>query len=69
MWDCVRRANGIMVLRDLLFTKTPLSDADALRSLACQAMDGLARSATVRQIVSKMPLIANNELHCTCSYI
>lgn len=68
MWDCVRRANGIMVLRDLLFTKTPLSDADALRSLACQAMDGLARSTTVRQIVSKMPLIANNELHCKCAH-
>ena len=60
----VRRCNGIMVLRDLLFVKTPLSEADAIRSLACRALNGLSRCATVRQIISKMPLIANNELQC-----
>uniref|UniRef100_A0A915KYZ1 LisH domain-containing protein n=1 Tax=Romanomermis culicivorax TaxID=13658 RepID=A0A915KYZ1_ROMCU len=63
VWDCFRLNNGIMVLRNLLFVKTPLSEADSVRALACKALDGLARSDIVKQILSKMPLISNSQLH------
>ena len=58
-----------MILRDLLFVKQPLSDADALRCLACQALEGLARCPSIRQVMSKIPHIANNELQCSLAYI
>uniref|UniRef100_A0A0M3HUU8 DDB1- and CUL4-associated factor 1 n=1 Tax=Ascaris lumbricoides TaxID=6252 RepID=A0A0M3HUU8_ASCLU len=63
MWEAVRRNNGIMILKNLLHVRTPITEADALRAVACRALNGLARSESVRQILSKMPLIANNELH------
>ena len=36
MWNGVRLNNGIMVLLKLLGTKTPITDADSLRALACK---------------------------------
>ncbi|VDM37858.1 unnamed protein product [Toxocara canis] len=63
MWDAVRRNNGIMILKNLLHACTPITEADALRAVACRALNGLARSENVRQILSKLPLISNNELH------
>ncbi|KAL3982548.1 hypothetical protein ACH3XW_47600 [Acanthocheilonema viteae] len=62
MWTTVRRNNGIMILKKLLYTETPITEADALRGIACQALNGLARSESVRQILEIMPLIANSEL-------
>lgn len=62
LWDCVRSNNGIMVLLTLMMVKTPLTDADSIRALACQALCGLARSETVRQIISKLPLFTNGQL-------
>ena len=38
-----RSNNGIMVLLSLLSTKTPVTDADLIRSLACRALVGLSR--------------------------
>nr|WRQ97961.1 slime protein [Eoperipatus sp.] len=62
MWNCVRSNNGIMVLLSLLTVKTPITDADSIRALACRALVGLARSEMVRQIISKLPLFTRGEL-------
>ena len=51
-----------MTLLQLLHTKTPLTDADSIRALACRALVGLARSAAARQIMSKLPIFTNGEL-------
>lgn len=51
------------MLRNLIFTKSPISHADSIRKLACKALNGLVRSDIVKQIVSKMPLMVNNQLH------
>lgn len=42
--------------------KLPITDADCIRGLACRALAGLARSETVKQIISKLPIFANNLL-------
>lgn len=39
-----------------------LTDADQIRGMACRALAGLARSETVRQIISKLPLFVNGQL-------
>ncbi|KAK4878446.1 hypothetical protein RN001_010952 [Aquatica leii] len=62
VWESVRSNSGIMVLLQLMNVKTPITDADCLRTLACKALAGLARSETVRQIVSKLPLFTSNQL-------
>lgn len=62
VWDCVRSSSGIMVLIQLMNCKTPITDADAIRMLACKGLAGLARCETVRQIVSKLPLFTSGEL-------
>ena len=36
MWNGVRLNNGIMVLLRILGLKTPITDADSLRALACK---------------------------------
>jgi HIV-1 Vpr-binding protein len=46
----------------LMTIKTPITDADAIRALACQALAGLARSETVRQIISKLTLFTSGQL-------
>lgn len=62
VWDCVRSNNGIMVLLQLMNVKMPITDADCMRTLACKALTGLARSDTVCQIVSKLPLFTTGQL-------
>lgn len=62
VWDSVRSNSGIMVLLQLMNIKTPITDADCIRTLACRALAGLARSDTVRQILSKLPLFTNGQL-------
>lgn len=62
MWDSVRSSNGIMVLLTLMTVKTPITDADSIRALACRAVAGLARSETVKQIISKLPLFSSGKL-------
>jgi len=63
VWECVRANNGIMALLQLMQTKTPLTDADSIRSLACRALVGLARSSTATQIMSKLPIFNNGVLN------
>lgn len=46
----------------MLTIKTPITDADSIRALACKALCGLARSETVRQIISKLPLFTSGQL-------
>lgn len=62
VWESVRSNNGIIVLLQLMEIKVPITDADCIRGLACRAMAGLARSETVRQIISKLPLFNNGLL-------
>lgn len=62
VWESVRSNNGIIVLLHLMEVKVPITDADCIRGLACRAMAGLARSDTVRQIISKLPLFTNGLL-------
>ncbi|XP_070545766.1 DDB1- and CUL4-associated factor 1-like [Ptychodera flava] len=62
LWDCVQGNNGIKVLLSLLMVKTPITEADAIRALACRALCGLARSETVKQIISKLPLFTHGQL-------
>ncbi|PIK60089.1 hypothetical protein BSL78_02994 [Apostichopus japonicus] len=62
LWDTVRNDNGIKTLLLLLMVKTPITEADSIRALACKALCGLSRSETVQQILSKLPLFANNQL-------
>lgn len=62
VWDTVRSRNGIMVLIDLLSVKTPITDADSIRALACKALCGLSRSENAKQIMGKLPLLTNGKL-------
>lgn len=62
VWESVRANNGIIVLLSLMCVKTPITDADCIRGMACRALAGLARSETVRQIIGKLPLFANGQL-------
>lgn len=62
MWNVVQSNNGIKVLLSLLTVKMPITDADQIRALACKALVGLARSATVKQIISKLPLFSSGQI-------
>lgn len=62
MWNVVQANNGIKVLLSLLTVKMPITDADQIRALACKALVGLARSTTVRQIISKLPLFSSGQI-------
>ncbi|KAK6624133.1 hypothetical protein RUM44_010991 [Polyplax serrata] len=62
MWESVRENNGIIVLLMLMMIKTPITDADSIRALACRALAGLARCEKVRQIVSKLPVLSNGSM-------
>lgn len=62
MWGCVRASNGIKVLLSLLMVKTPLVDADCIRSLACKALCGLSRSDKIRQVIGKLHLFNSGQL-------
>lgn len=62
MWNVVQCNNGIKVLLSLLTVKMPITDADQIRVLSCKALVGLARSASVRQIISKLPLFSSGQI-------
>jgi len=54
-----------MVLMDLLSVKTPITDADSIRALACKALCGLSRSENAKQIMGKLPLLTNGKLQAS----
>ncbi|XP_028303285.1 DDB1- and CUL4-associated factor 1-like isoform X2 [Gouania willdenowi] len=62
LWQAVQNTNGIKVLLSLLSVTTPLTDADAIRSLACKALVGLSRSSNIKQIISKLPLFTRSNI-------
>ncbi|XP_075869268.1 DDB1- and CUL4-associated factor 1-like isoform X2 [Nelusetta ayraudi] len=62
MWQLVQNNNGIKVLLSLLSVQTPVTEADLIRALACRALLGLSRSATIRQIISKLPLFTSGHM-------
>lgn len=57
IWECVRVNNGILILNRLLLVKTPIRDADSIRSLACWCLAGLARYVPIRQVLEQLPLM------------
>lgn len=57
IWESTRINNGILVLTRLLQTKSPITDADNIRALACWCLSGLARYRHVRQVLQQLPLI------------
>lgn len=61
VWECVRSNNRKKVLLQLMETKVPIEDANCIRGLACRAMEGLARSDTVRRIISKLSLFTKKK--------
>ncbi|KAL3315773.1 hypothetical protein Ciccas_005590 [Cichlidogyrus casuarinus] len=63
LWTAVRRQHGLMTLLHHLHAKSTISEADAIRSLACRALVGLARSEEVRSILAKLPLFTRGKLH------
>ncbi|KAL5291108.1 VPRBP family protein [Megaselia abdita] len=62
IWEACCSNNGIIVLLQLMQTKTPITDADCIRGMACRALAGLARSERVRQIIGKLPLFTSGQL-------
>lgn len=52
----------LQVLLQLMMVKTPITDADSIRALACRALAGLARSEKVRQIISKLPMFTDGQI-------
>lgn len=62
IWESVCSNNGIIVLLSLVQIKTPITDADCIRGMACRALAGLVRSERVRQIVGKLPLFASGQI-------
>lgn len=62
MWTEVRKSDGIMALIALMNTKTPLTEADSIRRLACNTLTGLAKHPEVRQILTRLPLFAQSGL-------
>lgn len=58
----IRSNNGIFVLLQLMETKTPITDADCIRAMACRVLASLARCETVKQIMGKLPLFTNGQL-------
>uniref|UniRef100_T1J8Z3 Uncharacterized protein n=1 Tax=Strigamia maritima TaxID=126957 RepID=T1J8Z3_STRMM len=60
---CVQDHNGIQVLLSLITVKTPITDADSIRALACKALLGLVHYESVKQIISKLPLFISGELN------
>ncbi|CAD5228247.1 unnamed protein product [Bursaphelenchus xylophilus] len=61
-WDAAQENNALMTLIHYVQIDEPFTDADAIHVVACRALNGLARSEKIRQILSKLPLIADNEL-------
>lgn len=54
--------NGTLILPKLLMVTSPLTEADAIRSLACRVLCGLAKEESIRQIMSKLPLFSDGQL-------
>ena len=62
VFECIQMNDGIMRLRDLLFTKTPVTEADAIRMHACRVLLGLVQNDTIRQILSRLSLFMHGQL-------
>ncbi|CAJ0928750.1 unnamed protein product, partial [Mesorhabditis belari] len=62
MWDAIRNANGIMILTNAISDPPTNPSKDRARLAACRALQGIARNAEVRQLLSKLPIVMNNEL-------
>ncbi|GFQ69813.1 hypothetical protein TNCT_145291 [Trichonephila clavata] len=61
-YKCIKSRNGIIKLVNLLSIEEHHIEGDSIRALACQALSELARSETIKQIISKLPLIADGQL-------
>ncbi|XP_075168895.1 lisH and WD40 domain-containing protein mahjong isoform X2 [Haematobia irritans] len=62
VWESVCSNNGIIVLLSLMQIKTPITDSDCIRGMACRVLAGLARWERVKQIIGKLPLFASGQI-------
>lgn len=69
LWRSVRFNNGIMVLINLLHIKSPITDADLIRGLACKALCGLSRCENIKQLICKLPLFEESQLQSKKFYL
>ena len=61
--EAVRLHNGLLVLTRLLFVKTPVTDADAIRTLASDCLVGLTcENFQIRQILNNLSIVQNGSL-------
>ncbi|XP_047124036.1 DDB1- and CUL4-associated factor 1 isoform X2 [Hydra vulgaris] len=63
IWSSVRLNNGIKILMSALNTKVPITEADAIRTLACKALCALSVNEHICQVLSKLPMFHNENFH------
>lgn len=63
IWSDIRLNNGIKIILTLLHTKTPITEADSVRALACKTLCGLSYDSLMCQILGKLPIFHNEELN------
>ena len=59
IWLDIRSNNGIKIILSLLHIKTPITEADSIRALACKALFGLSQDNLICQILGKLPIFHN----------
>ncbi|KAK0398033.1 hypothetical protein QR680_002396 [Steinernema hermaphroditum] len=71
LWDVFRSNEGLMMLIDRITKENTEHDVNDvfIREAACEALCGLARCESVRQVLSKLPIIAGDGLLVTCKKI
>lgn len=62
VWKSVRSNDGIMILLQLIDVNWKLNTGADVRALACKALTGLARLASVKQILSKHEVFTSGRL-------
>ena len=63
IWSDVRLNNGIKIILTLLHIKTPITEADSMRALACKTLCGLSYDNLICQILGKLPIFHNEQLN------
>ncbi|XP_066925763.1 DDB1- and CUL4-associated factor 1-like isoform X2 [Clytia hemisphaerica] len=63
IWSSFRSNNGIMILLRTLEIASPLTEADSIRALVCKALYGIAENKLISQILGRLPMFHNEEIH------
>lgn len=63
IWLDIRLNNGIKIILSLLHIKSPITEADSVRALACKTLYGLSNDHLICQILGKLPIFHNEQLN------